>query len=221
MKKLFGAACVFLIAIVVAWYIIADGTSIFKAAKKQVVEKAQDAILNNTSPEDVAALAMKTITMTQGEQGMELWRLKADWGNMRRRDNVMELEQPRFTYYMPPDNRAVLILSDKGDIAQEEQRIRFLNSVVATYDDKTLLAPEMHYVGKARDVICPRGGRIIGQGYEGSADNIVWHMNDHMITAFGNIDVTFESDADIVRPRQEPEDTLSARETAGTETTQG
>lgn len=207
MRKLFGAASILLIALGGAWYIIADGTLSFNAAKKQVVEKAQDAILNNASPEEVAALAMKAITMTQGEQGIELWRLKADWGNMRRKDNVMELEQPRFTYYMPPDNKVVSILSDKGDIEQEEQRIRFLDSVVATYDDKTLHAPEMHYVGKTRDVICPRGGLIIGQDYKGSADNIVWHMNDQMIRAFGNIDVTFENDADIFKSRQEPEDT--------------
>lgn len=207
MKKLFGAVCVLLIALGVAWYIITDGASSFNAAKKQLVEKAQDAVLNKATPEEVAALAMKAITMTQGEQGMEIWRLKASWGNVRRKDSVMELEKPMFTYYMPPDNKAVTILSDKGDVEQEEQKIRFLDSVVATYEDKTLFAPEMHYVGKARDVICPRGARVVGLGYEGTANEIVWHMNDQIITAFGNIDVTFESDADIFKSRQEPETT--------------
>lgn len=220
MRKLFGAACVILIALGAAWYILADGASSFNAAKKEVVEKAQDAILNNATPEDVAALAMKAINMSQGERGMELWRLKADWGNVRRKDNVMELEKPRFTYYMPPDNKAISILSDKGDV-DEEQRIRFLDSVVATYEDKTLFAPEMHYVGKTREVICPRGGRVVGEGYEGTADEIVWHMNEHRIMASGNIDVTFESDADIFKSRQEPGDTRPAGETPGTETTQG
>ncbi|MCC8194545.1 MAG: hypothetical protein LIP28_07870 [Deltaproteobacteria bacterium] len=118
MKKIIGALGV-LLALGVGWYIFTDGTMSLGAAKKKLVQKAQDAVVSNADPEDVAALAMKAINLTQGEHGAELWRLKANWGNMRRKDNVMELEKPDFTYYMPPDNKAIFIVGDKGEIEQE------------------------------------------------------------------------------------------------------
>ena len=212
MKKIVGALCAF-IALGVAWYIFTDGTLSMQAAKKQLVQKAQDAIVSNANPEDVAALAMKAINLTQGEHGVELWRLKAEWGNMRRRDNIMELEKPRFTYYMPPDSKAVIIVSDKGEIEQETQKIRFIDSVVATYEDRTLRAPEILYFGKSREIVCPQGGEVNGDGYDGSANRIVWRMNDAIIEAFGDVVVSFEND--IVTPSTSPADRPGRQNTQG------
>ncbi len=202
MKKLIGALCAFIV-LFIAWYLFTGGELSFDAAKKQIVRQAQDAIIKTADPEDVAALAMRAITLTQGEHGAELWRLKAEWGNMRRRDNIMELEKPRFTYYMPPDNKPVEITSEKGDIAQEEQIIQFIDSVVATYEGKILRAPQMTYYGKQREIVCPRGGDIQGEGYVGSADKIVRHVNEQEIEATGNVDFTYESEQDILAPRRE------------------
>lgn len=201
MKKLVGAFCL-LIALGIAWYIFSNGGLDMDAARQKLAQKAQDAVVTNADPEDVAALALKAINLTQGEKGAELWRLKADWGNMRRRDNVMELEKPAFTYYMPPDNKVITITSLKGEIEQEEQRIRFIESVVATYDGRTLHAPEIVYFGKPREIVCPQGGRVEGEGYEGSARHIVWRMNKQLIEAVGDIDVLFENELISTRPEQ-------------------
>ena len=206
MKKIIGALCV-LLALGVAWYVFTDGTFRVDSAKKKLVRQAQDAVINNADPEDVAALAMKAITLTQGEHGAELWRLKADWGNMRRRDNVMELEKPRFTYYMPPDNKSIAIASDKGEIEQEKQKIRFLESVVATYEDRTLLADEVLYMGKSREILCPQGGRVEGEGYEGRANRVVWHLNSKILEAFGDVDIVFDSENDIFASPRGAEET--------------
>ena len=221
MKKVFGAVGVLLIAIGVAWFVFFDGSAMLTTARKDLARKAQDAIIENSDTENVAALAMKAINLAQGEHGIELWRLKAEWGNMRRKDNIMELEKPRFTYYMPPDNKAVLIESDKGDIEQETQFIRFIDSVVATYEGRTLYAPLITYSGKPRELVCPQGGNIEGDGYEGSANRIVWHINEEIIEAFGDVDVMFEHD--IFTPRPEPETTRNqpAGEQPGAENPQG
>ena len=200
MKKIFGVVCV-LIAFGVAWYYYTGGSSNPVSIKKRIVEEAQDAVLHNATPEEVAALAVKAIQLTQGEQGVELWRLKADWGNMRRRDNVMELEKPTFTYYMPPDNRAVTIVANKGEIEQETQKIRFIDSVVIAYEGRTLHAPEVVYWGKTREIVCPQGGQVHGQGYEGSAEqNIIWYMKNQIIEAVGNIFVSFDNELLVVQP---------------------
>ncbi len=115
MRKLVSVIGV-LVLLSVAWYFFTDGTMGMDAAKKKFVQQAQDAIVSNVEPDEVAALAMRAINLTQGEHGAELWRLKADWGNMRRKDNVLELEKPRFTYYMPPDYKAITVVAVRGDI---------------------------------------------------------------------------------------------------------
>ena len=195
-----------LLLFVAAWYFFTDGTMHLDTAKKKLVQQAQDAVISNVNPDEVAALAMKAINLTQGEHGVELWRLKADWGNMRRKDNILELEKPRFTYYMPPDNKAITIASGKGDIEQTDQKIRFLDSVVATYDGRTLLAPQMIYFGKSREIHCPEGGSMEGEGYEGAADRVVLNMNAEIIEAFGNVDITFDAENDVLTPRRQPKD---------------
>lgn len=205
MKKIVGALCV-LIALGVAWYIFTDGTFRVDSAKRKLVRQAQDAVIKKADPEEVAALAVKAINLTQGEHGVELWRLKADWGNLRRRDNVMELEKPRFTYYMPPDNKAIAISSDKGEIEQEAQRIRFMESVVATYEDRTLHVDEMVYLGKERAIVCPQGGRVEGEGYEGSANRIAWYLNAGVLEALGDVNVVFDSENDIFAPAHKTEE---------------
>lgn len=194
MKKSVGVLIGLVILAVVAWYLLTNGEMTFGSAKKKLMETAQDVVAANAAPEDVAALAMKAINLTQGEKGLELWRLKAEWGNLRRRDNIMELEKPRFTYYMPSDGTALTVHSASGDISQEEQKIRFVDSVVATYEENTLLAPEMIYMGKSREIICPRGGRVNGRGFWGSAETINWQMSNNILEASGSVDVFLDNE---------------------------
>ena len=205
MKKFFGLIAALLV-LGIAWHLFSGGSLSPRSIKKRIVQEAQDAVLSTVDPENVATLAMKTINLTQGEKGVELWRLKADWGNIRRKDNVMELEKPRFTYYMPPDNKAVTIVAEKGEIVQEEQLIRFIDSVVATYEGRTLQAPRLVYYGKKREMVCPQGGVVQGDGYEGSAENtIFWQIKDQRIDAVGNIHVLFENDLFTPRSEASPE----------------
>ncbi|CAK7014326.1 MAG: hypothetical protein DELT_02192 [Desulfovibrio sp.] len=209
MKKIL-LAVVAVAVLVVAWYIYTGGTMSLKAAKKQLVKEAQQAVLENAAPEDVAALAMKAINMTQGEHGAELWRLKAEWGNVRRKDNIMELEKPSFTYYMAPDNLPLTVTSEKGEVDQEEQRVTFIGSVVATHQDKVVKAPVMVYSGKNRDLVCPEGAGMTGDNMVGSANRIVWDLNAKLLTGLGDVDMSFENAAVPVPPRTEEGQTAPA-----------
>lgn len=199
MKKLFAAAA-FLAVLAVGWYFFTDGTMSMKGAKKKLVREARDAALEHAAPEEVAALAMKAMNLTQGEHGAELWRLKADWGNMRRSDQILELEKPRFTYYMPPEHIELTIVSDKGEIDENEQKIRFVTNVVATYRDRRITAPSLVYFGKSREVVCPEGAEMTGAGMEGTANRVVWRLRDKVLEGLGDVDMTFENDKDIFSP---------------------
>lgn len=203
MRRFAVVSLFFVAAVVTAWFIFSDGTMSLEATRRKLVEKATDVVAEKANPEDVAALALKAINLTQGEKGIELWRLKADWGNMRRSDNIMELEKPKFTYYMPPDNDEVHIASLKGDIDQKSQRIRFLDSVVMTHADRTVTSDLVVYLGKTREMIFPGGALISGEDFDGKADRVVWLLNDKVITATGGIDITFK-DAEKERPASVP-----------------
>lgn len=195
MKKIF-AAVLAVAVLLVSWYIYTGGAMSFAAARRKVVKEAREAAIQSTAPEDVAALAMKAINMTQGEHGAELWRLKAEWGNVRRRDNILELEKPNFTYYMAPDNIPLTVTSEKGEIDQETQRVRFIGSVVATFQDRVVRAPVMVYSGKERELVCPDGAVISGaNNMTGAADTVVWDFTANVLTGSGDVDMTFDYSA--------------------------
>ena len=184
-----------------AWYYITDGEMTLDAAKKGIRNAALDTVAHSVKPEDVAALALKTIEFKQGENGIELWRLKADWGNMRRNGETMELEKPRFTYYMPPDNNEVAITSNKGDLNQEKQVIQFFENVVSTFDERTLLSSRMIYEGKGRVMTFPEGAALEGKDVAGTAAHVVWRLGDRIIDASGGVDVTFHSERNFLPSR--------------------
>lgn len=196
MKKRVGFAVLAVAVLFAGWYIFTDGALSLDAAKRLAKRAAQDVVASgNGAPEDVAALAVKAISMTQGEKGFELWRLKADWGNMRRNDEIMELEKPRFTYRMPPDNAELQITSNKGEIDQEAQKIRFMDDVVVTFGERSVNTTLIEYFGKTREMIFPDGARIAGRNFAGTAQRIVWRLQENVIEATGNVDITFEGGA--------------------------
>lgn len=198
MKKIFFAVFA-AVALLVAWYIYTDGTMNLKNARKKIIQEAQEAVVQTASPEDVAALAMKAVNMTQGENGAELWRLQAEWANVRRKDNIMELEKPNFTYYTAPDNVPLTVTSEKGEVDQEEQTVRFIGSVVATCQDRIVKAPVMVYSGKRRDLVCPEGADMaVADKMAGSANRIVWDLKTKILNGFGDVDMTFRNNAAFI-----------------------
>ena len=187
-----------------SWYYLTGGTIGMDAAKKAAI----GAIAGNTSPEDVAVFALKALEMKQGENGVELWRLKAEWGNMKRSADTIELVTPRFVYYISPNSNEVTITSDKGEIEQKMQIIRFVDNVTSTFDERTLTAKYMVYEGKAKVATFPNGATLTGTNVAGKAEHVVWRLDNKIIEATGGVDVIFQTDRDLLfmppQPVQQP-----------------
>jgi hypothetical protein len=196
-RRFFFACILFLLAGGLAWQ-LRYGLPDFGQARKAVGNSVQNAVLGAVQPEDVAALAMKTLEMKQGEHGIELWRLKAAWGNVRQEGGMLELATPRFTYYMPPNNEELQVVSERGEVDQSAKIIRFVRSVVATYGNSTLKAPLMVYNGTAKTLIFPQGTDFAGPDMEGTARDAVWRLNDRVIDASGGVDITWERAVDLL-----------------------
>ncbi len=193
--RIFLFVCLFLLVGGGAWYYF-TGQSDFDQAKKKLKETAQNAVLGAVKPEDAATLAVKAIEMKQGEHGIELWRLKAEWGNVRREGELLELEKPNFTYHMPPDNTELRVVSEQGEVSQTAKTIRFVRSVIVTQGNDTLKASLMVYNGTSKKLLFPEGASFTGRGTSGTAADVVWRLNDRVIDASGGVDMTWERDAD-------------------------
>ncbi len=199
-RRFFLFLLVLLLVLGTAWYYL-FGFIGYDEAKQSLKDTAQNVALGAASPEDVAALAVKAIEMKQGEHGIELWRLKADWGNARQEGGLLELEKPKFTYYMPPDNQELKVVSEKGELNQATKIIKFISSVVVSQGNNTLKAPLMIYNGTAKTLYFPDGAQFVGRNMWGRADTALWRLNDRVIDASGGVDMTWERSLDPVKPQ--------------------
>ena len=135
-------------------------------------------------------LALKTISLSQGEGGAELWRLKAEWANMRKEDGKIVVEKPKLTYFME-DGNPLLVTSSSGIIDQKAQILRFISEVHISQKSKVIRGDLLVYNGTAKMMTFPQGGVFLGDGVSGRASFLSWNLNLHTIAAEGGVSVFF------------------------------
>lgn len=158
-------------------------------------DSAEDSDGGILDEEDALSLALQNIDMSQGQDGFEVWRLKAEWANMAQEDGKIIVHLPRLTYFMPPpDKGEMLVVSDSGTILQEEQILRFIKNVVVTQEGSRITGDLLVYNGAAATMTFPEGGVFGGEGMNGNASLIRWHINQRRIEAAGSVSVDFNKD---------------------------
>lgn len=205
MKK--TASYVVLLALVFAaiyWFMAPDVSDIDQT-KEKLATAVQDGVLEQVSQagqagqpgnDDLSALAMKAIDLRQGEGGVQLWRLEAEWGNLRQEDGLLFLEKPRFSYRMD-DGETVRVVSATGDIDQDGQIVRFVGEVEARHSDNLLRAPLMVYNGKDRTLTLPDPAEFTAPGLELKAARVVWALQDQTISGDGGVSARWEREEKI------------------------
>lgn len=138
-------------------------------------------------------LALKTITLSQGEGGFELWRLKAEWANLHKKDDRIVVEQPRLTYFMREDGKILHVFSDTGDVDQKTQILRFIDNVRVTQESKLITGELLVYNGNEKTMTFPQGCAFEDTSVRGSARELVWHIERQLIEAEGDIYVFLSS----------------------------
>jgi hypothetical protein len=146
--------------------------------------------------EEALALALKNISLSQGEGGFELWRLKAEWANMQKDGDNITVRKPKLTYFSRAEGEAPLhVSSETGLIQQKNQILRFVDKVRITQDDKVLDGDLLVYDGARKSMTFPRGGEFADSGVRGSADTVEWNIEKQCIVATGNVSVLMHSTA--------------------------
>lgn len=136
-------------------------------------------------------LALKTINLSQGEGGVELWRLKAEWASMQKENGKIIVQRPTLTYFMQEKDKTLLVTSDSGVIDQKEQILRFIDHVHISQEDKSIRGSLLIYNGTAKTMTFPQGGEFTGTGTSGDASFLVWDMNHKVIRAERGVSVRF------------------------------
>ena len=184
-----------LAAVGMAWYILADAENTPEEQSAQVKAAAGQLGENADAADEAVDLAIKTMSLSQGEGGFELWRLKAEWANLRKRDDLIIVEEPRLTYNMREQDKILFVESRTGDINQKQQVLRFIENVRVTQEDKRLTGPLLVYSGADKTMTFPQGCDFIDTGVTGAMDKLVWHIDRQFIEGDGNVKVFLEGPA--------------------------
>jgi lipopolysaccharide export system protein LptC len=153
--------------------------------------------------EEALALALKTISLSQGEGGFELWRLKAEWANMQKDGDNITVRLPKLTYFSRAEGEPPLhVSSETGLIQQKNQILRFIDNVRITQEDKVLDGDLLVYDGARKSMTFPHGGRFAGSGIKGSADTVEWDIEKQCIVATGDVSVLMHSPASPGKNRE-------------------
>jgi hypothetical protein len=165
-------------------------------------------ISGDSEPGDNALrLALKSISLTQGEGGFELWRLKAEWATVQQQGETIVVEKPYLTYFIKDGGPPMMIQSTTGSIDQKNRILRFLDAVRVNQEAKLLTSDMMIYHGDDKTMTFPGGGEFSDTGVFGRAGRLVWHIGEKRIDASDGVSVHFsdsrKTQADTADSQQE------------------
>lgn len=144
--------------------------------------------------EQTLDLALKSVNLSQGEGGFEIWRLKAEWANVRKQGEAVIVEKPRLVYFMDEGEKTLHVSSSTGDINQKSQILRFINNVHIIQEDKVITGSLLVYNGSRKTMTFPDGGDFTSPGITGHAAQVEWDLNSKLITATGDVSVLFSQE---------------------------
>lgn len=150
-------------------------------------------------------LAIQGISLMNGEDGIELWRLKATWGHLSQDGDTVTVDMPvvRYTLGDPTLEDYLHVRSDKGRITDAQRYLRLWDNVVLTRGEETVTGPILDYDAKTRVLVLPEGAALAGPRGKLHTDVLTWKLDDNILKADGNVDV-------LLLPREETPDQAEA-----------
>lgn len=161
----------------------------------QVKDKAEEAILEQalSGQEDVANIVFKMFSLTQGEGGLEAWRLKAEVASVRKDSGIIHVEKPKITYFTRPDNQEVVVTASQGVVDQGERNMELWPDVVVVKDNNTLKTTKLVYRGAEHTLFFPDELIVESETMIARADEAVWRLEANTFEAWGGVAIHFKA----------------------------
>lgn len=165
------------VLVLLALLLVVGGSAAWhwQAGVRKALEKVASGDAPPASLEEAVGVAMKGIELVQGEKGIELWRLKATWAQLRQENNIIDVDSPDVVYQMD-GGKVLRVRSQKGEVQQQNQFVRMWQDVQATHEGHELFATLMLYNGTSRTMYFPEGARIAGESITGNATRLEWDV---------------------------------------------
>ncbi|MDR0826331.1 MAG: LPS export ABC transporter periplasmic protein LptC [Desulfovibrio sp.] len=189
---LFVLCCLVTFAVLMFWSDKNDSAQ--DVADKTAEKNLEGAV--RTDDDSALNLDIKTLLLSQGEGGLELWRLNAEWAKLLKENGLIIVDEPRLVYFMKDRDKILNVRSRKGDIEQKTQVIRFIDSVRVTQDEKTFTGGLLVYNGTQKTMTFPDGCDFTDTGMQARANSFIWFIDQKRITAKGDVAVDFISSGD-------------------------
>ena len=173
-------------------------------------DKVEEAVLTqalSSGQEDIPNIIFKMFSLTQGEEGMEAWRLKAEVASVRKDSGKIYVDAPTITYFTRPDNEEVKVRSALGMVDQGERNMDLWPDVVVLKDNSTLKTTKMSYHGADHTLYFPEKITVESDDILGKAAEASWNLNTNIFEAWGGISIQFKPKP---REQQTAEDSAKA-----------
>jgi LPS export ABC transporter protein LptC len=150
----------------------------------------------NATPESQpeADIVADSIELTQGRAGRIMWSLKADTGRYHETDGLIDLEEPRITYFLGKDREEVRLGSRAGTVYQQQDRVVLSERVSGAYDAFDIKANRLDYEGEGGELILSGAVSLKRFGLDLDADQAVIHLLNKTMTATGNVTAVIRRD---------------------------
>ncbi len=186
-----------ILLIILGVLILAGGIIWFYTPLGRMVSLATNAALNpnNTlegeDANEAVTIAMKTLSLSQGERGFESWRLKAKVASLKQESGVITAEFPDIIYFRRENGKPVYVTAHYGEIDQEKHLMTLWENVHITTDGKTLLSSRMQYDDVKRLLTMPNPITITAENLVGTANTATMDLASNIIEARGDVVVKF------------------------------
>ncbi len=168
--------------------------------KKEGVATLDAAVNGSDNPlEEAAGLAIKGINLFQGDDGIELWRLKASWAHLTREGGDINVERPVVRYALGdasaanPDDDVLDVEALKGRITDNQRHLSLWDNVVITRYDDTITAPRMDYDTATRTMTFPEGAALESPTASGSAGVFAWNLGKNEMVGTNGVTVLIKA----------------------------
>jgi 3-deoxy-D-manno-octulosonate 8-phosphate phosphatase (KDO 8-P phosphatase) len=146
---------------------------------------------------DAATLAIRGISLMQGEGGFEYWRLRANWASVDEKEGVIDVREPVVRYNLGENGQEdfVRAVAELGRISDSQRVLTLWRNVVLTHDEAVMTGPRLVYQANTRNVSFPDGAALEDGNVSGVFTRLTWDMRTRIIEGKQGISVVFKARA--------------------------
>ncbi len=167
-------------------------------------EKAEE--LKTGVPDEIN-LAFTGLNLVQGDDGLEIWRLNAQWATLRQESGLIEAKEPKARYRVGEGEgeNYLFVEADNALVSENQSHLTLTGHVEAQYKEDVLQSPVAEFQNENRTLFFPEGASLSGPKLSGTTGYAEWNLENNVLEASGGVNLVWTMPAPEQIPAQEGE----------------